>query len=447
MIRGWVNSEEFVNAVLIPLETGQPLPHEEVPGGPDAARIEWLLRHLALDGTGYASIRDAASWRDLLHVLVGLPGFPRPHAASGAPTQSMSIEAAVDRVLLLPRFGCFIEGWVLSPLLRVRSFRLRVGGVVMALQPNTLTWKPRRDLEAAYPDSEAMAAAAGFIGLFECDQEPVDYAEAVLQILFEEGASASSIVPINVFRRLGQSAGLEDCKRFFPALEEEAFFPAFAQAASRAERALLMPAAPVHVSRAERAIVFVLPQDRCDLFLVFAEAARRARRGGGWGAIFLTTAGASRANALWLFRDFVRDLPSFAASLLTIAKPWQAFALLPDVLAVVGATRFAFLGDGVFLKESGWVAALHALNYDIAAPILFGDADNTLGANCFAWSSAQLSRWSVRSVDYLGGVYRDNGLGAESPVVLTDVAWCSGRPVARDGLQASVNRILAGNVV
>jgi ADP-heptose:LPS heptosyltransferase/GT2 family glycosyltransferase len=384
--------------------------------------------------------------------LVGAqsPAMQRVFAAleSWAPTKPgaawIGTETSVDRILLVPGLGCFIEGWVLSPLRRVHSFRLRVGGVVMILRPHTLTWKPRPDLAAAYPASEAMAARAGFIGLFETTQEPSDFAEPVLKIVFEGGASVNFSVPPKVFRRLGHSARLEDVPRFFPALEEETFFPAFAHAAAAAERAWLTPAVPVQLAPTERAIIVVLPQERCDLFLAFAEAARHARAGGSWGVVFLTGAGASRSDALWLFRDFVRDFPAVAASLLTIDEPSNAFALLPDVLAAVGAKTFLFIGDGVFLTQAGWEQVPQALERGSGPPMLFGDAGDEVGARCFAWSAPSLARWSATSVAYLGGVHRDNGLRTESPVLLQNAAWTS-RPVVRSGLQAAVNRVLAGD--
>ena len=231
----------------------------------------------------------------------------------------------------------------------------------MALQPHTLTWKPRPDLVDAYPASEAMASRAGFVGLFESDQEPGDYAEPLLKIVFEGGASVNWRVPPKVFRKLGQSARLEDARSFFPALEEEPFFPAFAHAAARAGRALIAPAVPVQVAAAPAALVFVLPRERCDMFLVFESVARHCRMPGSPpGVVFLAPAGDGRSDAMWLFREFVRDLPGTAGSLMTIGEPAHGLTLLADILAMVGASRFAFIADGVFLTEAGWEGGAHA---------------------------------------------------------------------------------------
>jgi ADP-heptose:LPS heptosyltransferase len=376
------------------------------------------------------------------------PAMQRTFGAleSWTPTQPgaawIGVEISVDRILLVPGLGCFIEGWVLSPLRRVEGFRLRIGRVVMAMEPHTLTWKPRSDLVAVYPGSEAMAERAGFVGLLEGSEEPAEFTEPILKILFEGGAYVNWLIPLKVFQRLGQSARLEDTKRFFPALEEEAFFASFARAVFRAERASVFPAVPVQIAAAERVIIIGLSQERCDLFMAFAQAARHARHAGsGWGVAFLTSAGASRSDALWLFREFALDCPEVAASLLTIAEPSHSFALLPDVLAAVGAKRFLFVGDGVFLTKAGWAAVPEALDEAGDAPMLFGDAGDDLGARCFAWSAAHFARWSAGSPAYLGGIYGDNGLAAETPVIMQGMAWCS-RPVVRSSLQAAVNRAL-----
>lgn len=59
---------------------------------------------------------------------------------------------------------------------------------------------------------------------------------------------------------------------------------------------------------------------------------------------------------------------------------------MPDQLAAVGAKRFVFVADGVFLTEQGWALLPRALETD--APLFFADAADTLGARCFAWSVA-----------------------------------------------------------
>ena len=358
----------------------------------------------------------------------------------------LGVETSVDRILLVPGLGCFVEGWILSPLRRIETLRLRVGGVVMTLMPQTLEWKRRQDLASVYPASAAMAARAGFVGLFEGTEEPADVADAVLKLVFEGGASVNWGIPPKVFRRLGQSARLEEARVFFPALEEEAFFPRFAAAAVRAERALVAPPLVLQAAAAERVLVFVLPQERCDRFLLFEEVARRCRPGaaGGFdGVLFVGVAGPGRSDALWMFREFVRDLPGMAASLVMIGEQGHAFGLLPEVLAAVGARRFLFVADGVFLTEAGWEAVPRVLAQQPAALVCLAASDMVAGARCFGWSTTALGRWSDHAVTFLGGIFGDNGFAALSPGVVPDAVRMS-RAGVSGHLQDAVNRALAG---
>ena len=351
-------------------------------------------------------------------------------------SQNYATETSVDRILLVPGLGCLIEGWVLSPIKRIEGLRLRVGASVMSADANSLYWKPRPDLLAAFPGSVAMTARAGFVGLFLGDSEPEDFADPMLKIIFQGGHSTNAAIQPAVFRRLGHSANLEDALQFFPALQEEAFFPRFAEAAARAERAAMNPPVPLSVARARRAVVLVLPEDRCDLFLLFEDLAEQCRNVAGSvrngdasvegcgieAVVFVAASRQNRSDALWLFRDFQAHhgvTQGIACSLLVIDDTAQAFTLLPDILREIGASRFVFVGPDVFLKPAGWERARQALASTAGDLVFFGiqaeefehrDPAGGLSARCFAWSSASLIHWALQAPSFLGGFFRDNGL-------------------------------------
>ena len=281
-----------------------------------------------------------------------------------------------------------------------------------------------------------MTARAGFVGLFVGDGEPEDFADPMLKVIFQGGHSANAAITPGVFRRLGHSANLEDALQFFPALQEEAFFPRFAEAAIHAERAAMNPPVPLSVTRARRAMILVLPEDRCDLFLLFEDLAEQCRgvaaalrRGGApsqenpiEAVVFVAVSRQNRSDALWLFRDFQAShgtTHGIACSLLVIDDGAQAFALLPDILREIGASRFVFVGPDVFLKPAGWERARQALANPAGDLVFFGieaeefehrEEAGGLCARCFAWSSVSLIRWALQAPAFLGGFYRDNGL-------------------------------------
>jgi hypothetical protein len=351
-------------------------------------------------------------------------------------SQSYATETSVDRILLVPGLGCLIEGWVLSPIKRVEGLRLRVGASVMSADANSLYWKPRPDLLAAFPGSVAMTARAGFVGLFVGDAEPEDFADPMLKIIFQGGHSTNAAIQPGVFRRLGHSANLEDALAFFPALQEEAFFPRFAEAAIHAERAAMNPPVPLSLAPSRRALVFVLPEDRCDLFLLFEDLAEQCRCSAAGGreeglsrtgigieaVVFVAASRHHRSDALWLFRDFQSShgaAHGIACSLMVIDDAAQGFALLPDILRAVGASRFVFVGPDVFLKPVGWERARQALESLAGDLVFFGieseafehrDMTAGLSARCFAWSAPAFIRWALQAPAFLGGFYRDNGL-------------------------------------
>jgi hypothetical protein len=351
----------------------------------------------------------------LQRMLSSLEGWLPTHTAG----QAFATETSIDRVMLVPGLGCLAEGWVVSPIKRVEGLRLRIGGAVMTAQPDVTYWKPRPDLLNAFPGSAALIARAGFVALFSGDADPQDFADPVLKVVFEGGTSANFAVPPKVFRLLGHSALIEDALLFFPALQEESFFPRFARAAIRAEHGAMTAPVLLAAARTRRALVFVLPEDRCDLFLLFEEVAQQCRTGGPIeGVAFIASAKTNRSDALWLFREFQAETTT-PASLLVIDDASHAFALLPDILRDIGANRFVFVGAGLFLTAEGWRHTrqiLQAGGRDLTFLALEPDPFEHRGpgdgvtSRCFAWTTALFVRWSTTASPYLGGYHKENGL-------------------------------------
>ncbi len=368
--------------------------------------------------------------------------------------QAYATETSIDRVLLVPGLGCLVEGWVVSPMKRVEGLRLRIGGAVMAAQADASYWKPRPDLLDAFPGSEALVARAGFVALFAGDADPEDFADPVIKVVFEGGASANWSIPPKVFRRLGHSADIEDAQLFFPALQEESFFPRFAEAAIRAQRRSMNAPVPMTIKRTRRALVFVLPDDRCDMFLLFEEVTQQCRAGRGIeGVAFIAAAKSNRSDALWQFREF-QLATGVAASLLVVDDTSHAFALLPDALREIGANRFVYVGAGVFLTEAGWQHARQILQSTGPDLVFLGlepdefeqrDLTDSVTARCFAWTTPLFVRWSITAAPYLGGYHRENGLFRSNVAhVVHHGAARSSRTLLPTRIQEAVNSTVYG---
>ena len=341
-------------------------------------------------------------------------------------------ESSLDRALLIPGLGCLVEGWVMSPMKRIEGLRMRVGSSVMTARQESLYWKPRPDLAAAFPRSETMTKRAGFIALFSGQGDTSDLADPVMKIIFEGGGSANWDIPPHIFRRLGHSAAIEDALSFFPALQDEPFFPRFARAAIAVQREAI--AGPVTLraatprsglpgsfrsQEAPGAIVMVLPEDRCDVFLMFEEVAQRCRSNAPMPElIFVASAGANRSDALWLFREF-EEATAIRSSLMLLDEAGHALAALPAILREAQVDRFLFVGAGMFLTASGWAQAEEVLGDGRSDLVLFGlepdqsepfDPDASITARCFAWSQTPFEAWSGTAPPFFGGFHRDNGL-------------------------------------
>ncbi len=399
--------------------------------------------------TEYGAIRDRLLGDGRFGALHRRLGALETWNPTKAGSQTYATETSIDRVLVVPGLGCLVEGWVISPMKRVAGLRLRLGGAIMTAQTEALYWKPRLDLLEGYPGTEALVSRAGFVGLFAGEAEPDDIADPIFKVIFEGGASANWKIPGTVFRRLGHSASILDALRFFPALLEESFFPGFAAAAIQAQRGEMTPPVKLSIAPSRRALVLVLPEERCDLFLAFEDLAQQCRAGAApEGAVFVASAKANRSDALWLFREF-QAAHGIKCSLLVIDEANQAFAQLPAILRDVGAHRFVFLGAGVFLTDSGWRQTRDYLRGASPELMLLGlapdafehrDPGAAVSARCFGWTTTHFSKWSAQALPFLGGYHRDNGLfKSGAPHVVHHEAARSTRTLLATRIEEAVN--------
>jgi hypothetical protein len=257
------------------------------------------------------------------------------------------------------------------------------------------------------------------VGLFTGDSEPDDFADPVFKVVFEGGASANWKLAPHLFRRLGHSAAVEDALRFFPALLEESFFPRFAKAAIQAERGEMGTPVILSSTPTKRAVVLVLPEDRCDLFLAFEELTQQCRLGNvPEGVVLISSAQANRSDALWLFREF-KAAQNVKCSLVVIDDATHGLSLLPGILRDIGVIRFVYVGASIFLTDSGWRQAgafLRAVTQDLMVlGLTSGEAEHRdpqaeISARAFGWGTAPFNRWSATAAAFLGGYHRDNRL-------------------------------------
>lgn len=370
----------------------------------------------------FEHIRDRVSGR---HLPTLQQVFTSPHVWALSTERSVGflLHSAVDRLVLVPGYGCLMEGWVMSPVKPVSRIALRFGDTVLACDPLSLHWKPRHDLMSSFPAFPALAARAGYVASFFGNIPDAYPSDPIMKIIFEDGTSANYVVPRSVISRLGHSATLGDAQALFPAIEHEPFFPDFAAALRRTAKTMAGEVVSLLPGKTERAAIFAISPETCDAFYLFDMLRRHLQQGEmPPGLVFVAQRSTARSHAIYLFREFVRT-SSIQASLILIDSIEYAFYALPQILRLSGARRFVFVGPGVILNDTGWQALLDNLQPE-ATGLRFLEidqdgpeppAEEAPSAACFAWDMGPFLGWAARSSGYVGGFWHDNGLRSAAP--------------------------------
>ena len=354
-------------------------------------------------------------------------------------------QASVDRILLLGGFGCLVEGWALSPTKRIESFALRFGDVVLRSEPLATYHKARPDLAVTFPDFGPLLERAGFVAAFRGVIDIDDISEPILKLVFTDGTSANQVVPAGAMRRIGHSVAPEAALALFPSLRHERFFGDFARALQRDARARLGSCEPWRLAPAERVVVLAVPADRSDAFLL-AEQLRQAGLA-NVGLVLLAERGGIRPEILAIFAGLEASL-GLPCSLLFVEDIRYAFYLLAEALRAVGARRFVFLGQGVFLAPEGWRTALAALAGGDEGLHVFvlaaeGQAPASM-SDCFAWTAAGFAALLPQVPMVLGGQPDDHGLGRAGAAARRHpvAGWRLGEVTVGSVLTGWVNQVL-----
>ncbi|MCW8086138.1 hypothetical protein [Sabulicella glaciei] len=266
---------------------------------------------------------------------------PGNAAKSGVP-----MEQSVDRIVALPGFGVFVEGWVLSPTRRPEALMLRLGARILRSDPLSTFFKPRPDVARVIPGSARLADAAGFVAAFRGDIGPEDLKRPILKFIFEDGAATNHELDARTLFVLGHAAKLEDLRHLYRDPTSEDFFPDLVRALAEAERPRLREMTPVKVAPAPRALIVALPDDASEIHLAFSELTAMARRKRLPGVAVIAQSGAHRALAMSLFKSLDRR-GAAACSLFLVPRAENAAYVLPEVIKRVNCAHLAFLGPGL----------------------------------------------------------------------------------------------------
>lgn len=336
-------------------------------------------------------------------------------------TLGFPLDLYVDAMLVLPEFGCFAQGWILSPVKDVAGLRIKLGDVVLVCDEESFVTKARPDLLSVSPGNHYGCQRAGFIATFRGEVTPDELYNGLLQVEFKDGTAATIALDPKIMRVMNTSADVDAVRFFYPAIQYERFFPAFAKALRTLEKTACGRVTNFLVSRVQTALVLTLPGDRPDILLTLELLAERLNTlPSHIGVVVIAPRGQGRDQVTQRIAKLAQHYPD-RVSLFFVDDTAYAFYALETILRSVEANRFAFVGAGVHLGHSGWALLSDRLEqsgdrlefFQISgsmdpAPVDY-DAPSALS---FLWNYFDFSEFLFKSPGFVGGIHRDNGLSA-----------------------------------
>lgn len=360
-----------------------------------------------------ASRGNASAMSSLL--TVGDNWLPGSAAAAG-----MAADASLDRLFMVPGFGCILEGWSVSPAKRVQTFQLKVGDCVLAADDDATHFRSRPDL-ASVGGGPADLSRAGFVAVLRGDVPNAAMGPHLLRVFYDDGTSVVKRLDPKLLRQLDCMTDSTEILRLYPSLRHERCYPFLRDAVERQHAVRVRWPVTIAVNPAKRLVVLTLPSESANVRLCFDHVARLqkyADRNIGICLIARRTVNLSQARLL--FEEF-RELAPIPLSLVCVEDEFDGFAALPFVLSKLEADRFVYVDAGYILTQSGWRDAIEALGLHGHAIRFFQIIDDAgfpdrihgaLSAACFQWTSAAFLQWLSSARRFVRGVFQDNGLPA-----------------------------------
>jgi hypothetical protein len=375
----------------------------------------------AAGGEAAAGSTSSSQWSELIALLNG------PQSWLPDPAGRPDLQVSLDRLFILPGFGCFAAGWALSALQEVRGFALKIGKTELRMDEKSLYFRPRPDLRTVAPHSMALMNRAGFCCFFPGDAGTELTGEVLLKLLLEHGATVVQVKPEQLFR-LGRSAPLDALLQLYPAIETESFFPALAKFIRDDFRDAAPGLTAFKITPSRGAMIFALSEDRHDCLLALEEIRYHASTHLPEDCAIAIIAGANQPHGEII--QTLQGLPG--CSLVFTQNPEAALRVLPELLLLLNAEQFIFVPARHYLSESGWgeAAAAVAPGKELLTFLGIYDPETweelNASGGCFAWSWAGFARWSLDMPIRLNAMPKRQDFPAEpAPLVAGRAAFIS----------------------
>lgn len=331
---------------------------------------------------------------------------------SPLPEDLVAERAAVEEVLVLPGFGCFVSGWVVSPAKEVEHVALKIGSTVLVAEPTAMSTKPRPDLGNIYPGVDRMLEHAGFSAALVGLVDPAAMSDAILKIIYRDGTSSNHAIPAGQVRRLGQTVNINRVLDFFPSIASESFFGDFARAVRAEEQTRIREVQPFQITPCDTAIVCTVPEERSDIFLMFENLRTGLRAiNPSVGAVIIAGQDENRSLVVRLFKEYCRFGGRYGGRPLSLVfVPDRALAAysIPTIAEIVDLKRFIFVAKTATLGAAG----LQAVDRFDGSLTFLGVEDpvrdfapSEMSFECFGWSVAEFDSFLAGADVLLGGLH------------------------------------------
>ncbi len=338
--------------------------------------------------------------------------------AGNAAATGLAAEGSLDHLLMVPGFGCFAEGWAVSPSKRIETFHMRIGDCVLVADEASAMFRPRPDLAPVF--GLGATARASFTVAFQGALPDSAGGTPLLRIVHDDATSAVQRVEPKLLRRLDVVADGEELLKLFPSIRHEPFWEAFLRAQRRNLARGVREPAVLHSAIADRVVVLRLPGEGGNLNLAFDRLARHlGDLDPAIGICVVADQGRGRSEALLRFEELRAEAGARPMSLAAVAHAHDILPELPFLVARLGAERFVHVGRGLVLNARGWVEAERSLarrSHAIDRFEILDDAgrpdrvDGSLGAACFGWSASAFFAFAAEAPVMTRGLFGDNGL-------------------------------------
>lgn len=329
---------------------------------------------------------------------------------------SDAVDVHIDEIVMVPGFGFFLRGWMLSGPKRVVGMQIRCGGSLARVDRQSLVRSPRPDLLEGFPWAEEGVRTAGMAGVFRGNVQETELTSFLFRITFLDGSTFVREFDVKKVRIIRDSRGAELLRRFYPQIQNEHFFSILSSAlrAAIAREIRNSVTSKTQSTEAAPSLCLDLGETGSDMTALFDQLLREPS---GWHKkvrVLLLSGDQTQRSLLQAWRSkFPSQLGN--AEIVRVSGD-HGLLHLPQINKSYPMDRFVYLRPGAIPNTAGWTLIKKHLRKKTgkSPSVLAKDSvdslrpqDHLLGG--LMWNYGELIKWiensEIRfSQDYLAKI-------------------------------------------